>query len=274
MSQPILPTTHLLLEHASTESLFNMGRRKRSVRERPAAEPTVQPAEPPSSPSPLSQLASTVASVSLSAERDEVKHDLADEEAATSSDSEAPPAKRTRKKLGHYNKPLTTLERLEVLRLHISEGKTAASISQLFAGRGLTVPVSTIYTLIRKQAKGLPIEPKPRHRRTTYTEDDAKLVVQAQKDHNDFLYADLKKTWMEAHPDAEKPPCNHTPAQVAGCSQHHREAPVRRARRPQRAVHDRPAQGVQPARHDVVTRQADLHRRDDVQQVAAQHTWT
>ena len=103
-------------------------------------------AEPPPSPSPLSQLAATVASVSLSASHDEVKHDSADEEAATNSDSDAPARKRPRKKSGHYNKPLTPLERLEILRLHISEGKTAVAISKVFGDRGLTVPVSTIYT--------------------------------------------------------------------------------------------------------------------------------
>ena len=193
-----------------------MGRRKRSVRQQrafasaaPADEPAVH-AEPPPSPSPLSQLAATVASVSLSASHDEVKHDSADEEAATNSDSDAPARKRPRKKSGHYNKPLTPLERLEILRLHISEGKTAVAISKVFGDRGLTVPVSTIYTLFNKQAKGKPIDPQPRHRRTKYTEEDAKLVVQAQQDHNDWHYDDLRRTWKEANPDKSYVPSNHT----------------------------------------------------------------
>ena len=118
-------------------------------------------------------------------------------------DSDAPPQRerKQRKKVGHYNKSLSEVDRLEALRLHISESKTAAEIVASFAARGIPVAVNTLYTLFSKQAKGLPITPKARTRRTKYTDADKQLVVQAQAEHNGWTYDQLKEAWQQANPD-------------------------------------------------------------------------
>ena len=158
---------------------------------------------PPSSPSgPLSQLVIAAEQKAASDTEEAAPH--------SDADAEAPPRKRARKKLGHYQPKLSSLDRLEVLRLSISEGKTAKDIARDFASRGLTVPQGTIYSIIRKQAQGKPIDPQIAVHHRKYTEEDAKLVVQAQIDHSDYLYTDLRKVWLDAHPEAAKAPSNAT----------------------------------------------------------------
>ena len=193
------------------------GRAKRRLRQPSAAAAAavaadVQAAPPPC---PLGELVSAVASVSLSYRPpDEVKSEepepVADsgEEAAPDSDS-APPGPKRRKRPPKNNTPLTEEQRLECLRLHI-DGKSAAAIAAVYKAKGITVPEGTLYTLFSKQAHGLPITPQPRRRRTKYSDEDKALIVQAQNDHNDWRYEDLRKEWRKANPDKAGAPSNDT----------------------------------------------------------------
>ena len=190
-------------------------RKARKPRAAAAAEPAVDDAPQPQSP--LSHLASTVAHVSLSyrppdaSQSDDQPPADSDEKAVSDTDSDAPaPERKRRKKVGKYNRPLTEEERLEVLRLHISEGKTAPAISALFKDKGVTVPVGTIYTVFKRQADGLSVKPKMRHRRNKYTTQDAELVVKAQNENNKWRYDDLRKHWRQANPDRTDAPSNDT----------------------------------------------------------------
>ena len=136
--------------------------------------------------SSLSDLAATsfgVSALSLSAPSQPASP--GNESDSADSDTQPRPRKQ-RKKLDKYNPPLTSEQRLDILRLHVSEGKTAPTIARLYKDRGFTVPVNTIYTLFRKQAKGLPIDRQVKRKKgTAYKEEDSKLVVQAQLEHND-----------------------------------------------------------------------------------------
>ena len=85
------------------------------------------------------------------------------------------------------------MERVEIVRLHVDDGKTASTIVRLFKDRGITVPEGTVYTLIRKQARNLLLcRSHKKARPTTYSEADSQLVVQAQRNINDTSYQQLK----------------------------------------------------------------------------------
>jgi len=136
----------------------------------------------------------------------------ADTDSDSASDPQpAPRPKRRRKRSGKYH-PLTDQQRLDILGLHIDQGKTAASIQQLYKDRGIHVPLGTLDTLFRKQARGENFlhATKRRARGTTYTEEDKRLICQAQADHNDWGYEQLKKAWKEARPDSTRCPSNYT----------------------------------------------------------------
>jgi hypothetical protein len=149
--------------------------------------------------------------VSLSAPSSEAQQPETDSDSAASSSSDsdsAQPPRKQRKKVGHYNRPLTREQRLDILEKHISEGKSAASISALYKDKGITVPVGTIYTIIRRQVKGEPLLPRTRQREHRYSEADAALIVQLQLEHHEWRYVDLRQAWKEANPDREEVPCN------------------------------------------------------------------
>ena len=174
---------------------------------------------------PLNDLANTtvaVSALSLSHPQPVVEPAPASPAAAaadadTDSDSAStpPPAqrpKRKRKRSGKYH-PLTDQTRMECLDLHIDKGRTAASIQQLYKERGIHIPIGTLDTLFHKQAHGqnfLRATAKRRARGTTYTEEDKQLVCQAQADHNDWGYDELKRAWKEARPDSTRCPSNYT----------------------------------------------------------------
>jgi len=197
-----------------------MPREKRTTRRRPAAAAAAEQAADDSaapSSSPLTQLvaASVASASSLSlTESDVVQPDLDPvpvSDNGPDTDSDAQPRQRKRRKSGKYSTPLTDEQRLDILRMHINEGKTAASIVRVFKDRGIIVPIGTVYTLFRKQALGLPIgRQHKRTRRTTYTDEDKQLIVQAQSEHNDWRYDQLKKAWKDAHPDSTRCPSNDT----------------------------------------------------------------
>jgi hypothetical protein len=161
-------------------ALFNTPRNKRNTRQRAAAAAAAESTANAAAalpPSPLGQLASAVASVSLSYRPvDESKSDeRADDESVPDADSDAqPPARKRRKPRKPRQKndtPLSAQDRLDILRLHV-DSKMAASIAAVFKDRGIYVPEGTIYTIFSKQSHGLPIDPQPRHRNTKYTEED------------------------------------------------------------------------------------------------------
>ena len=194
-----------------------MGWNQRTTRSRAAA----LAAAPSSSAAPVST-SSDVASgaVALSALSLSAPPPIPESPAATSptsSDSEpdsppdpAPRPKRKRKKVGKYH-PLSDAHRLEILRLHIDEGKCASTIAKLFKDRGTIVPIGTIYTLFRKQAHNLPIgHGSKRVRGSTYTEADKELVCRTQDEHNDWHYDQLQLAWKQANPDSTRCPCNWT----------------------------------------------------------------
>ena len=74
------------------------------------------------------------------------------------------------------------------------------------------MPLGTLDTLFRKQARGENFlhTAKRRPRGTTYTDEDKRLVCQAQTEHNDWNYEQLKKAWKEARPDSTRCPSNYT----------------------------------------------------------------
>ena len=78
----------------------------------------------------------------------------------------------------------------------------------MFKDRGLIVPVSTIYTLFRKQSKGISLTPQPRHRRQKYTDEDARIVVEAQKANNHYRYEE-RNVWRAQRPDRTDSPSNY-----------------------------------------------------------------
>ena len=200
--------------YAITGSLFNMARSKRRARQQRAAAAAAAAQAAPL-PSPLAQLAVAVTRASLSYRPpEEVKSDESAADSAEEADPDAdpdsqPPAPKRRKRNGKNNKPLTEQQRLECLRMNI-DGQSAASIAAVFKARGITIPLGTLYTLFSKQTHGLPITPQPRHRRTKYTDEDKVLIVQAQNDHNDWRYEDLRKAWKEANPEKAGAPSNDT----------------------------------------------------------------
>jgi hypothetical protein len=49
----------------------------------------------------------------------------------------------------HYLPHLTTAQRHEVALLYINEGKSAKEISQVFHSRGIPLPISSVYSIIR-----------------------------------------------------------------------------------------------------------------------------
>lgn len=103
------------------------------------------------------------------------------------------------------------MQRLDILRMHIEEGKTVGSIVLLYKDRGVTIPRSTLYSMFSKQAKGESVFPQhTRHKRTTYTDDDRNFIVQAQTDHNEWTYDQLRKAWKEQHPDTTHKLSNDT----------------------------------------------------------------
>ena len=169
--------------------------------------------------SPLNQLAAATAAVSVlslssadeskSAEPAAVSVPVSDDNPDT--DSDAQPRPRKRKKTGKYHTPLTDQQRIDIVRLHIDEGKTATTIVRLYHDRGIDVPLGTVYTLIRKQAHNLPLgRQRKRNRPAKYSEEDQQLVVQAQLDDNRLRYDQLKNVWKDAHPEAAHPPSNGT----------------------------------------------------------------
>ena len=196
-----------------------MARKKRTTRKaeaRAAAVPAADVAPPSTDPmrtliAATSQrvcvsLSSTTASSSAQPDPEPASpaHD-------DNTDSDAPQQRRKRTKVGHYNPRLTEEQRLDILRLHISEGKTARAIHKLYEARGHIVPEGTIYTLFRKQAHNRPLVPqKKRTAHKRYTEEDRRVVVQAQTDHNDWTYDQLRSAWAAANPESRYRPSNDT----------------------------------------------------------------
>ena len=183
--------------------------------------------------SPLNQLAAATAAVSVlslssadeskSAEPAAVSVPVSDDNPDT--DSDAQPRPRKRKKTGKYHTPLTDQQRIDIVRLHIDEGKTATTIVRLYHDRGIDVPLGTVYTLIRKQAHNLPLgRQRKRNRPAKYSEEDQQLVVQAQLDDNRLRYDQLKNVWKDAHPSSASSEQRHH-TQVAEGGRHHQQAP-------------------------------------------------
>ena len=190
-----------------------MGWNQRVTRSRAAAAAPEPRAPASSTLSDLASNAVALSALSLSVPQPDSPAAAAPAADSTDSDSERVPAprpKRKRKKVGKYH-PLSEQHRLEILRLHIDEGKTATTIARLFQDRGITVPLGTMYTLFRKQARNEPIGHRTKRTRSaTYTEADKELVCKAQDDHNDWHYDQLQLAWKEANPDSTRCPCNHT----------------------------------------------------------------
>ena len=179
--------------------------------------------------------------------------------AATSSDSEAdsPPAgaprpKRKRKKVGKYH-PLTDQHRADILDLHINQGKTASTIAKLYKDRGINVPLGTMATLFRKQARGEPIgRGHKRVRGTIYRPEDARVVCQAQLANNDASYAQLKQAYKQANPGTTRTPSNDTIHKwlVEGNFTGKRLIPIPQARNTPANIADRKAYSTRAAGWD------------------------
>jgi hypothetical protein len=60
-------------------------------------------------------------------------------------------SRRPRRQRGKYHRSLTEEQRLDILRMYISERKTAKDIHALYVGRGVEIPLQTIYTILRRQ---------------------------------------------------------------------------------------------------------------------------
>ena len=195
-----------------------MGWNQRRTRGTAAREAAAIVESAAASPSSLNELASTsvaVSRLSLSAQPVLVPDPVAAADADSGTDSDAEPSppprpKRKRKKVGKYH-PLTEAQRMEILHLHINEGKTATTIARLFKDRGITVPLGTMATLFRKQAHGEYIGHRvKRTRGDIYTAEDRRVVQQAQDDHNDWGYDQLRRAWQEANPTSTRRPSNYT----------------------------------------------------------------
>ena len=259
----------------------DMARKKRTTRKavaRAAAVPAADVAPPSTDPmrtliAATSQrvcvsLSSTTASSSAQPDPEPASpaHD-------DNTDSDAPQQRRKRTKVGHYNPRLTEEQRLDILRLHISEGKTARAIHKLYEARGHIVPEGTIYTLFRKQAHNRPLVPqKKRTAHKRYTEEDRRVVVQAQTDHNDWTYDQLRSAWAAANPESRYRPQQRHHTRLAERCGLHQQAARPCTQGPQRAGQHRRSAQVQPGGYDVGPGHAHLHRRDDVQQRTAQQS--
>ena len=100
---------------------------------------------------------------------------------------------RKRKKVGKYH-PLTDQQRMDILHLHINEGKTATTIVALYKDKGVNVPLGTMAALFRKQARGEYIGHRAKRTRDeTYTEAHKRLVCQTKDEHNDWSYEQLRQ---------------------------------------------------------------------------------
>ena len=99
---------------------------------------------------------------------------------------------------------------MEICQLWINYGKTAQQIAQLFRGRGIHLPVATVYSILhRLRDKG---EIRLSHRRPsapTYSTEELNHIAELQLQHNEWTYAQLRAAWRERFGSGKKL-SNHT----------------------------------------------------------------
>lgn len=188
--------------------------RRAAASERAAvAEPAAAAATSPSSLSELAATTVAVSTLSLSAPPVQPESSAPAAESDTDSDaspSTAPRPKRKRKKVGKYH-PLSDAHRADILDLHINQGKTAATIAKLYLDKGITVPLGTMATLFRKQARGEDTGRRTKRvRGTVYGPEDKRVVCEAQLADNDASYEQLRQVWRHANPTSTRCPSNDT----------------------------------------------------------------
>ena len=94
---------------------------------------------------------------------------------------------------------------MEIAHLYINCGKTAKQIAQLFRGRGVNLPVSTVYSILhRLRDTGEVRLSHHRLRAPSYTTDELNYVAQLQKEHNEWTYSQLRAAWREKFGSAKK----------------------------------------------------------------------
>ena len=82
--------------------------------------------------------------------------------------------------------------------MFVNQGFTAHHIAEVYASRGRKLPISTIYTLIRRMRTRGTLDPKVvRSRHSRYTESDKKIIIDLQDAHNDWTYRQLRTAWKE-----------------------------------------------------------------------------
>jgi transposase len=116
--------------------------------------------------------------------------------AAVQQPSSPPSPPRPRKKRGKYRPRLTTEQRLEILRMWISEGQDAPHIIAHFARQGVQIPKSTLDNIIRNQRKeGRVALKNKQHRRPKYSTEEREALAKIQKDHNNWSYDQVRAEW-------------------------------------------------------------------------------
>ena len=82
--------------------------------------------------------------------------------------------------------------------MFVNQGFTAHHIAEVYASRGRKLPVSTIYTLIRRMRTRGTLNPKVvRSRHSRYTKTDKKIIIDLQNAHNGWTYGQLRTGWRE-----------------------------------------------------------------------------
>ena len=86
---------------------------------------------------------------------------------------------------------------MEIAHLYINCGKTAKQIAQLFRGRGVNLPLSTVYSILHRLRDTGEVRP-------SYTTEELNYVAQLQKEHNEWTYSQLRAAWREKFGSAKK----------------------------------------------------------------------
>ena len=89
---------------------------------------------------------------------------------------------------------------MEIANRFINEGKTAKQIADSFRGRGIALPVSTVYSILhRLRDTGQVKLSHHRHRTPLYTPEELRYVAELQEQHNEWSYSRLRQAWQERY---------------------------------------------------------------------------
>ena len=132
-------------------------------------------------------------------EKEEETESEADEENKYAEDEKenTNPNPRPRKKRGHYHPRLSDPQRLEVVRLHVSDGMGPSKIVSTLRMQGIHSTISTIKSILKTHRDQDRIKcktPLPKHK---YRPSDEKIVVDLQMADNGMTLTAIRNEWQK-----------------------------------------------------------------------------